>query len=56
MTIGVDQEAEMERIVRIILEGDVIEEFNFDFGDMSEPEIDQMVIEYVFNNLEVEVI
>ena len=47
----------MERTIKILLEDDVIEEFDFDFDDdMNEDAIYQLVCEYVFGNIQIEVI
>ncbi len=47
----------MEHTIRILLEGEPIEEFDFDFDDdISEDDIYQSVCEYVFGNIEIEVI
>lgn len=47
----------MERTIRILLEDEVIEEFDFDFDDdMSEDRIYESVAEYLFGNIGIEVI
>ena len=47
----------MIKQIRILLEDDLIEEFDFDFDDdMSEDDIYQSVCEYIFGNIEIEVI
>ena len=48
---------DMIKQIRILLEDDLIEEFDFDFDDdMSEDDIYQSVCEYIFGNIEIEVI
>ena len=47
----------MIKQIRILLEDDTIDEFDFDFDDdMSEDDIYQSVCEYVFSNIGIEVI
>ena len=47
----------MEHTIRILLEDDIIEEFDFDFDDdLDEDAIYQSVCEYVFGNIQIEVI
>lgn len=47
----------MERTIQIWLDGQVIEEFDFDFDDdMDEDSITQAVIEYVYGNIDIQVL
>ena len=47
----------MERTIQIWLDGQVIEEFDFDFDDdMDEDSIIQAVIEYVYGNIDIQVL
>ena len=47
----------MERTIRILLEDDVVYEFDFDFDeDLPEDVIYESVCEYVFGNIQIEVI
>lgn len=47
----------MERTIKILLEDEVIEEFDFDFDDdESEDSIYESVAEYVFGNIGIEVV
>ena len=51
------QEIYMERTIQIWLDGQVIEEFDFDFDDdMDEDSITQAVIEYVYGNIDIQVL
>ena len=47
----------MERTIRILLDGQLIEKFDCDFDDdLSETEIIESVCSYVFENIDIEVI
>lgn len=47
---------EKARHIRIILDGDIIDSFDFDFDEeMSSEDIKEVIYQYVYDNLEVEV-
>lgn len=47
---------EKTRHIKIWLDGDVIDQFDFDFDEkMSNEDVEEVVCQYVFDNLEVEV-
>ncbi len=47
----------MEKIIKIWLDDECVDEFNFDFDDdMSEDDIFQAVVEYVYGSINIEVI
>ena len=47
----------MGRTIQIWLDGQVIEELDFDFDDdMDEDSITQAVIEYVYGNIDIQVL
>lgn len=47
----------MEKLITIKLEGDVIDEFEFDFADdETDEDIRQAVMEYVYGNLTIDII
>lgn len=47
----------MEKRIVIKLDGDIVDDFDFDFDeDMNEDDIYQAVCEYVYGNLEIEVL
>lgn len=51
------KEAAMEKRIKIWLDGSCIDDFEFDFdNDMDEDAIYQAVVEYVYGNIDIEII
>lgn len=47
---------EKTRFIKIWLDGDVVDQFDFDFDEeMSNEDVKEVIYQYVYDNLEVEV-
>lgn len=47
---------EITRHIKIWIDGDVVDQFDFDFDEkMSNEDVEEVICQYVYDNLEVEV-